>query len=91
MSIRLLIPPGSNLLELKDLQKHIVKFEPDKFMHTWKHPDSKMELLNYKISKIVGNHTAINKDPLETFIEIKKDQISKDQQQVHQLILLIFL
>ncbi len=73
MSIRLLIPPGSSLLELKDLREHIVKFEPDKFIHTWKHPDSKMELLNYKVSKIVENHTAINKDPLETFIAIKKE------------------
>ncbi|MED5579717.1 MAG: CUAEP/CCAEP-tail radical SAM protein [Nitrospinota bacterium] len=73
MSIRLLIPPGSNLLKLDDLKKYIVKFEPEKFIHTWKHPDPNMELLNYRVSKIAGNYSATSADPLEIFVAIKKE------------------
>ena len=73
MSIRLLIPPESSLLQLKDLKKYLVDFEPEKFSHTWKHPNSKMELLNLKISGIVEKHESLNKDALETFTAIKKE------------------
>ena len=73
MSIRLLIPPKSSLLKLKDIRKHIVDFQPERFSHIWKHPNPKMEILNSNISAVVEKHATLNKDALETFIAIKKE------------------
>ena len=73
MSIRLLIPPESSLLQLQDLKKYIVRFEPEKFSYIWKHPNPKMELLNLKISRIVENHANLKKEALETFVALKKE------------------
>jgi len=73
MSIRLLIPPKSSLLKLKDIRKHIVNFEAERFSHIWKNPNPKMEILNSNISAVVEKHVTLKKDALETFIAIKKE------------------
>lgn len=44
-AIRLLIPAGSRLLELHDLQAQIGPFDAEKLCFSWTHPDSAMDVL----------------------------------------------
>jgi radical SAM superfamily enzyme YgiQ (UPF0313 family) len=52
LAIRLLIPAGSKLLELKDL--HLEPFDPAALSWRWQHPDPEMDLLCADLQKLVG-------------------------------------
>ena len=59
LAIRLLLPPGSTLLALPDIQPHLRGLDPDAFTYRWEHPDPRMEELYRSVSDIVhwANHT----------------------------------
>src|SRR6185369_12165886 len=45
LAIRLLIPPGSLLLEHPDTRPHLGALEPAKLSYAWTHPDARMDRL----------------------------------------------
>jgi radical SAM superfamily enzyme YgiQ (UPF0313 family) len=54
LSIRLLVPPGSRLLDHAPMQRHLLAFEPQDFAHTWKHPDPRMDDLQAAVEAIAA-------------------------------------
>ncbi len=52
LAIRLLIPAGSKLLELKELK--LDPFDPAALSYRWQHPDPEMDLLCADVQKLVG-------------------------------------
>jgi len=58
LAIRLLIPRGSRLLELEDIQALVGPFDGDTLAYPWSHPDSRVDALQQEVSHIVGVRTA---------------------------------
>lgn len=48
-SLRLLIPEGSRLLELPDVQALIEPFDPEALVYPWRHPDPAMDTLQREV------------------------------------------
>jgi radical SAM superfamily enzyme YgiQ (UPF0313 family) len=55
LAIRLLIPAGSRLLELTELQGLISEFDEEALSYRWSHPDLRMDALQTKLLRFV-NH-----------------------------------
>ena len=51
LAIRLLIPAGSALLQLEELQPYLGKFDQENLGYQWIHPDSRMDGLQRKIQE----------------------------------------
>ena len=45
LALRLLIPPGSRLLELDEIQAMITGFDQEALLHRWRHPDPQVDAL----------------------------------------------
>jgi radical SAM superfamily enzyme YgiQ (UPF0313 family) len=45
LAIRLLVPPGSRLLELDELRAFLGPLDADRLTYTWQHPDPRMDAL----------------------------------------------
>jgi radical SAM superfamily enzyme YgiQ (UPF0313 family) len=54
LAIRLLIPAGSRLLELDEVQEFIGPFNAAALFYPWKHPDPRMDALCDEIQKVVA-------------------------------------
>ena len=55
LAIRLLIPAGSRLLELDDIQRLQPIFDPGTLAYRWVHPDPEMDRLHAEVSALVGS------------------------------------
>ncbi len=53
LAIRLLLPPGSLLLDRPEVGPHLGILHPDRFTWTWIHPDPEMDRLQEEVSQIV--------------------------------------
>jgi radical SAM superfamily enzyme YgiQ (UPF0313 family) len=53
LAIRLLIPAGSRLLELPDIQRCIMRFDENALTFEWVHPDERVDRLQRDITKLV--------------------------------------
>jgi radical SAM superfamily enzyme YgiQ (UPF0313 family) len=53
LSIRLLIPPKSHILNLHDTPGWIGRHDPESFTYRWAHPDARMDGLHAQVSKLV--------------------------------------
>jgi radical SAM superfamily enzyme YgiQ (UPF0313 family) len=69
-SIRLLVPPGSLLLSNPDNQRWLGPLNQASFTYEWKHPDSRMDDLQWQVSAVVELTAESNEDPAETFNNI---------------------
>jgi radical SAM superfamily enzyme YgiQ (UPF0313 family) len=69
-SVRLLIPPGSLLLETEALRPHLGRLVPDGFHYHWTHPDPAMDALHGAVSAIVADAAARREDAAVTFERI---------------------
>jgi len=58
LAIRLLIPRGSLLLELPDLQAHIGAFDPKLLGFPWKNPDARVDRLQFAVQEWVAQAEA---------------------------------
>lgn len=59
LSIRLLVPPGSRLLELEDVRRVLVgEPAPGSFHHPWRHEDPSVDRLSSQIAAIVEDGAA---------------------------------
>ncbi len=49
LAIRLLIPPGSLLVDHPETRPHLGALEPEKLSYAWTHPDARMDLLAHEV------------------------------------------
>jgi radical SAM superfamily enzyme YgiQ (UPF0313 family) len=52
-AIRLLVPPGSSLLDTPQFAPHQGTLDAQALSHTWRHPDPRMDALQRRVSTIV--------------------------------------
>jgi hypothetical protein len=54
LAIRLLIPRGSKLLELEEVQRLVGPFDPATLTYRWSHPDPRVDELQEEVAALVG-------------------------------------
>ena len=67
LSIRLLLPPGSLLLDRPETAPFLGPLDPDRFTYVWTHPDPRMDALQLAVSALVERAARAGEDPLLTF------------------------
>ena len=66
LTIRLLIPEGSRLLELDDVRALCRGFDPSSLIYPWTHPDPRVDALHQELADLVGvKLTASRRDVFE--------------------------
>ncbi len=70
-SIRLLVPPGSTLLDTVDSPQWLGELDSAAFTYRWRHPDSRMDALYEKVAALVERAERAKASPIETFFHIK--------------------
>lgn len=71
-AIRLLVPPGSALLEASDADQWFGPLDPAALNHTWKHPDPRMDTLQRAVMARVERDAAMQVPAEKTFAAIRK-------------------
>lgn len=79
-SIRLLIPPGSALLNAPDRSAWLDELDSAAYTYRWTHPDARMDDLHDKVAALVEEAQRVQADPLETFFHIKSLALEKQGQ-----------
>ncbi len=69
LAIRLLIPAGSCLLEVPEVNRLIGEFEPRSLGYPWRHSDSRVDELQREIQTTI-EHASAGTDRLEIFAQI---------------------
>lgn len=69
-AVRLLIPPGSYLLNRPETKTLSLTLEKAAFSYTWTHPDARMDELHKTVNALVENNARAGVDTLETFYRI---------------------
>jgi radical SAM superfamily enzyme YgiQ (UPF0313 family) len=75
-AIRLLLPPGSSLLETSQISPFIGELDAEKFSYEWKHPNPKIEVLRSNVTQAVEWAAKTSEDPTRTFSKIKELALS---------------
>jgi radical SAM superfamily enzyme YgiQ (UPF0313 family) len=70
-SIRLLVPPGSALVDSLAADGLLGPLDAASFTHLWTHPDPRMDRLQREIAEIVETAGSAREDPIDTFFRIK--------------------
>jgi radical SAM superfamily enzyme YgiQ (UPF0313 family) len=70
-SIRLLLPPGSWLLDIPEIQPYLGSLIEEDFVYTWQHPDPRVDLLQRQIARVAEEAASSGEDPATTFDRIK--------------------
>ncbi len=71
-SVRLLVPPGSLLLESAALRPYLGELVADQFYHRWTHPDPRMEALHADVSSLVAAAADRREDAALTFQRVRE-------------------
>jgi radical SAM superfamily enzyme YgiQ (UPF0313 family) len=71
-SIRLLIPPGSLLLEDPDRERWLGPLIQESFSYEWSHPDPQLDDLHRNVTEIVEQAVQRNEDAAATFLRIRE-------------------
>jgi hypothetical protein len=69
--IRLLIPPGSLLLDLREMQPHLGRLVPGGFHYHWTHPDPSVDRLAERVAAAVTAGAERNEDAALTFDRVR--------------------
>jgi radical SAM superfamily enzyme YgiQ (UPF0313 family) len=69
-SIRLLVPPGSYLLDRPAMKPHLGPLDQASFSYRWAHPDPRMDRLHKEVSALVEADTKAEEDPAVTFYRV---------------------
>jgi len=72
LGIRLLIPKGSRMLELAEIQRIIGSFDPYSLAYPWKNPDARLEALSEVVQEIAAVAEARKESRSTTFGRIWK-------------------
>jgi radical SAM superfamily enzyme YgiQ (UPF0313 family) len=70
-SIRLLVPPGSALLDAPDTQNWFGELDAAAYTYRWTHPDPRMDDLQRQVAALVEKAQRVQADPIETFFHVK--------------------
>ncbi len=70
-SIRLLIPPGSAILDAPDSPRWLGELDAAAYTYRWHHPDPRMDALQREVAALVEQAECQRRDPIETFFTIK--------------------
>ena len=71
LSIRLLLPGGSLLLDHPEMAPHLTGFDPASFSHLWRHPDPAMDRLQRDVATLVAADADAGVAPAETHARIR--------------------
>jgi radical SAM superfamily enzyme YgiQ (UPF0313 family) len=69
--LRLLVPPGSLLLQHAAMQPHLGRLVADAFYYEWRHPDPRMDGLQRTVSTAVAAAADRREDPALTFQAVR--------------------
>jgi radical SAM superfamily enzyme YgiQ (UPF0313 family) len=69
--LRLLVPPGSLLLQHEAMRSHLGRLVADAFYYEWTHPDPRMDPLQRTVSDAVAAAADRREDPALTFTAIR--------------------
>jgi radical SAM superfamily enzyme YgiQ (UPF0313 family) len=69
--IRLLVPPGSLLLELPEMQRHLGALVPGGFHHRWTHADPRVDRLADDVATLVAAAAEREEDAAVTFDRVR--------------------
>ena len=72
LAIRLLVPPGSALLERPDIQPFLRGLDAGAFTYRWEHPDPRMERLSGTIADIVHRANHAREPATRTFRKVRE-------------------
>ncbi len=70
LTLRLLIPAGSLLLELPEIRGMLNGFDSAGLLHRWRHPEPEVDTLASRVFRLVGGREARGKSRRELFSEI---------------------
>ena len=70
--IRLLVPPGSLLLERDELTAHLGGLVPGGFHHAWRHPDPRVDQLADDVAATVAAAAGRDEDAAVTFDRVRE-------------------
>jgi radical SAM superfamily enzyme YgiQ (UPF0313 family) len=70
-SVRLLVPPGSLLLETEALRPHLGPLVEDAFHYRWTHPDPRMDHLHADVTALVADAAARHEEADITFERVR--------------------
>jgi radical SAM superfamily enzyme YgiQ (UPF0313 family) len=70
-AIRLLIPPGSLLLERAAVQSFLGPLDQGAFIYQWTHPDPRMDELHQAVTQCVEKAAQADEDPALTFLRMR--------------------
>ncbi|HLK19889.1 MAG TPA: CUAEP/CCAEP-tail radical SAM protein [Bryobacteraceae bacterium] len=73
LALRLLIPRGSRMLELDDVQRRIIGFDEAALLYRWKHEDPRMDALAEKALKLAA-HKGPRREIFAKMWEFASDQ-----------------
>ena len=69
--IRLLVPPGSLLLDQPELRAHLGALVPGGFHHEWRHPDPRVDRLAEEVAALAATAAERDEDPAITFDRVR--------------------
>ena len=72
MAIRLLVPPGSDLLDSPHMKRYITELDAENFIYRWEHPDARMDKLHQEALTFVEDAAARQEDAAATFARIRE-------------------
>jgi radical SAM superfamily enzyme YgiQ (UPF0313 family) len=70
-SIRLLVPPGSSLLDTPQMKPFLGALNRETFSYEWRHPDTRMDALQEAVGAIAEAAARSKEDPASTFDKIR--------------------
>ncbi|MGH2481934.1 MAG: CUAEP/CCAEP-tail radical SAM (seleno)protein, partial [Ktedonobacteraceae bacterium] len=71
LSIRLLIPPGSSLLETPEEKPWLDELDAAAYTYRWHNPDPRMDTLHQDVAQLVAQAQVTRQDPVATFFQVK--------------------
>jgi radical SAM superfamily enzyme YgiQ (UPF0313 family) len=81
-SIRLLIPPGSALLDSVEDKTWLGELDAAAYTYRWQHPDPRMDDLQREVAALVEQAQQLQADSIETFFHIKALALAANGQDI---------
>jgi radical SAM superfamily enzyme YgiQ (UPF0313 family) len=70
LTIRLLIPDGSLMLDLPDLAPHLLTYDPEALGYTWRSGDPAADRLQARVESVAAEGASAGTNPVELLAEI---------------------
>jgi radical SAM superfamily enzyme YgiQ (UPF0313 family) len=71
-AIRLLVPPGSLLLESEAMRPHLRELVADSFHYRWAHPDARVDALHVRVTALITERAEAREDAAITFARVRR-------------------